>query len=111
MLIDFFDSPNACANSAINAVLALPRSGAVVRRTFKHSSCQPLIALCAAPAATLTTMRVLVTSAMSVIAPGLASNNPVELIGEGLAIAMVEWRLAAGIDTAAAQRVHQVANR
>jgi len=111
MLIDFFDSPNACASSAIKAALALSRSGAVLRRTFKHWSCQSPITLCEAPAATLTTMRVFVTSTLSAIALDIASNNPVELIGESLAVAVIEGRLASGIDAAAAQRFHQVAHR
>lgn len=70
------------------------------------------MALLAAPAVTLIEIRVTcVVLTRLAIAFFCTSNNLVELIGEGLAIAMVEWRLAAGIDTAAAQRVHQVANR
>jgi len=99
-----FGNPSADANSATNAALALPRSAALQMRTFKCWSCQPLIALFAAPAATLIAMRVI-----GVVAVGLAmalactNNNLVELIGESLAVTVIERRLATGIDSAAAQ--------
>ncbi len=97
--IDDFDNRRDFANNAINAALALPRSGAALMRTRRYSPRQSTIALLDEPAVTLTAMRVMQESCFD---SSITRDYAVELIGEGLAIAMVERSLATRINATAA---------
>ncbi len=99
MRIDDFDKPSDFANSAINAALALPRSGAALMRTRRYSPRQSTIALLDEPAVTLTAMRVMQESCFD---SSIARDYAVELIGEGLSIAVVQRSLASRINATAA---------
>ena len=67
-------------------------------RTFRHCSRQPLIALFDDPAVTMTAMRLVRASLCS----SIAGDYAIELIGESLAITMVQRSLASGINATAA---------